>query len=251
MHSLQRGQYGGHVHVALAERQVDVAAALHVLDGHGAEHIGKLAHCISGVALTGDQAVPGVECQLASWHAEGAPVVDGLDGHAGFRLQGGDDTHVLGEAHHCFHATEQPTARLFGCHAGFWHTGPEAHGLATRLRHGLERAREEADTSSAAVRVGGDQGRFVLGAWVKQEARPRLDDATQVQRTQPCCHMAQVERELWVKWVQVVDVQSKRHAVVAGFGDEGERVVQPMMRSPIGVEGEPQCHRRCSMASGA
>lgn len=52
----QHREHARDIHVALAEGQVDMAAALHVLDRHRADPIGELAHGLGRVALAGDEA---------------------------------------------------------------------------------------------------------------------------------------------------------------------------------------------------
>ena len=41
-------------------------------------------------------------------------------------------------------------------------------------------------------------------------------------------------------------VEGQRHAVVAGLGDEGDRILQPVVGGAIGVVGEAQRHAQAA-----
>ncbi len=73
----------------------------------------------------------------------------------------------------------------------------------------------------------------MLGARVEQEARPRLDDATQLAGAQEVGHLAGPAGQLRGVGVEVVDVEGQRDAVVARVGHEGDRVLQAVFWIPF------------------
>lgn len=98
---LQRPQDTGEIHVAAAEGKVDVFASTHVLDRYRPEFCLSFANGDVGFAITGYQAVAGVEGEAKSvridteTRAEAVQIIDGLDEHAGFGFDAERDTAVI------------------------------------------------------------------------------------------------------------------------------------------------------------
>ena len=176
---MKRAQHAAHVHVAFPERQVDMDAALHVLDRDGAEARRELRNRRRRVALAGDDAVPGVEREPQPRDRQRRPVIDRLDQHAGLRFQRRGRAKRLGPPRHLLRPCAQPGPCVPGRNAGLGHAGPERHGVGAGFGRDLQRVEQELDPPRPPGWVGAQQGRLVLGARVQQETRPGFHHAAQ------------------------------------------------------------------------
>ena len=90
--------------------------------------------------------------------------------------------------------------------------------------------------------MGGYEGRLVLAARIEQEAGAGLYNGAEAQLFETVRQVLGAADEMRSEGVEVVVIQGERHPIVAGLGDEVERVVEAMVLDAVGVVGEPQAH---------
>ena len=83
-----------------------------------------------------------------------------------------------------------------------------------------------------------EQGRLVLAAGVEQEARPGFNRRAQAVVPQEVPHAAELLDQVGVVGVEGVVVERQRDPLVPQVGEDGQRVLQPVMREPVGVVAE-------------
>ena len=144
------------VHVALAERQVDVARRASCPRSRPCRSGRRIrATASAGSRSPVTRQWPVSSASFRPGMASGAPKSSsGLDQHAGLRLQRGDDAQPsAAQAATCAQPVRAASRRgLAAVDAGLRHAGPERHRLGRRHRADLERPLEEVDPARAARR---------------------------------------------------------------------------------------------------
>ena len=89
----------------------------------------------------------------------------------------------------------------------------------------------------------------MLGPRVQQEPRTGLHDHAQAEGVAAPAHPLRLRERVRREGVEVDDVERQRDPRVPGVGEEGQCVVEPVRRQPVGVVGEAQAHRAPSRSS--
>ena len=83
-------------------------------------------------------------------------------------------------------------------------------------------------------------------ARIEEEMRTCFDDDPEAQRIHALSQVPRIPLPIGRHRVEVVVVEREGDAVVAGRGDQGQGIVEPVPRGPVGVVGITQVHRRSS-----
>lgn len=79
-------------------------------------------------------------------------------------------------------------------------------------------------------------------ARVEQKARTRFDDASEAQLPKPPRDAFGLHLEICRIGIEVVVIEGQRNAVVPVFGDQLERIAEPVVRDAVGVISKTQIH---------
>ena len=150
----QRHEAGGHVHVAVPERQVNVLAALHVLEADRADGPGELADGRGGLAFAGHQQVAQVQREAEPRDVAGQRrvIVHGFHDHARLGFQRGPDAARCGVGRHRRDPVAQPRRRVAAVDVRLGDATPERYRFGAQDRADVDSPLEEVDPAGAPFR---------------------------------------------------------------------------------------------------
>lgn len=239
----EHAQDGDEIEFAFAEHQVLVFAVANVFDVDVTDHVGVLAVDLPERRGLGAEHVADVEREAEAratdvflQHLELRHVIYE---HSRLRLEGELDATTFGVFTELRAAGHQPIPCLMLWYARLRLAGPEADAFSAEFGTDVHRAPQELQTDLSTF--GADQRRMMFALRVEQVARASFDGDPQLQFFQELPESHEIGR-LRREGIAVVIIECEGDSAVATISDDFERVLEFVVRKPVGVVTETQIH---------
>ena len=179
----------GHVHVAVAEGEVDVVAALHVLQVHVGDVAAELADRLVRLAFAGHEHVAEIERQFHVRHHPNqlGEVVHRGHEHLGLGFERRHEPLCLGIFDDRGRTLVQPLGRVPLVDPRLDPSRPEGQHFGAQDGADVGSALQEVETFGSPLSRSRDEGRLVLLAMVEKEVSAGLDHDAEAEIVDPAC----------------------------------------------------------------